>query len=36
VTGCTTAALRWVSPAQSTRIRREFFAKALAETKSFL
>jgi len=36
VTGCTTDALKWVSPKESTRIRREFFAKALAETKSII
>lgn len=32
VTGCTTAALKWVSPAESTRLRRESTAKVLAET----
>ncbi|MBP8646642.1 MAG: 4Fe-4S binding protein [Syntrophobacteraceae bacterium] len=36
VTGCTTAALRWVPPAESSRMRREFFARALAETGSVL
>jgi Fe-S-cluster-containing dehydrogenase component len=29
VTGCTTAALKMISPAESTRIRREAFAKVM-------
>lgn len=33
VTGCTTAALKWVSPANSTEMRREQFAKAIAKDR---
>lgn len=31
VTGCTTAALKWVAPSESTQMRREQFAKAIAQ-----
>ena len=31
VTGCTTAALKWISPAESTSIRREQFAKKMSQ-----
>lgn len=31
VTGCTTAALKWVKPAESTASKRERFAKAIAK-----
>lgn len=31
VTGCTTAALKWVSPAESSAIRREQFAKKMSQ-----
>lgn len=30
VTGCTTAALKWTSPAESTEVRRERFARGIA------
>ncbi len=31
VTGCTTEALRWVDPAESSEVRRERFARAIAK-----
>jgi len=31
VTGCTTDALKWVAPSESTRLRREQFAKAVVQ-----
>ncbi len=33
VTGCTTAALKFISPGESTRLKREAFAKALVEKR---
>jgi Fe-S-cluster-containing dehydrogenase component len=33
VTGCTTAALKWITPSESTELRRERFAKIIAKDR---
>jgi Fe-S-cluster-containing dehydrogenase component len=33
VTGCTTAALKWITPSESTELRRERFAKIIVKDR---